>query len=425
MSIANSISLYHIQVHTQAPVVENIPAAIEEAVEKIMQGERFQNLKPGASIAVTAGSRGIANYVEILRSIVSSLKQKGYNPFLFSAMGSHGRGEAEGQKEVLDSMGITEAAVGCPISYSSELKVIHELEAFGKTLPVYCAKEAVEADGVVVVNRVKPHTSFRGDYESGLFKMMTVGMGRAKGADMFHSAGASRLADMIPLIGGSVLEHAPVVGGIAVVENAMEKTAILEGIPHDQFFPREKALLETAKDFMPKLPVDHADLLVVGEMGKNYSGTGMDTNIIGRLRIQGVPEPVKPYFTYLAVLRLSEPSHGNATGIGLADMTTEILANGIDKTATYLNCSTSGFIIRAAIPMTFPTDQALLEGAVKMLRTEDADQLRMIAIRNTLHIDKLWVTKAIYEEIKDQSHIKLLEEPKAIQFDTQGNWIWE
>lgn len=426
MSIqAASIKLYPIQVHSQTPVVGDISKSIEQAVENILQNDRSRRLKPGASIAVTAGSRGIANYVDILRKVVSVLQSKGYLPFVFSAMGSHGRGEAEGQKEVLDSMGIKEEALGCRVSCSRDVQLIDEFEAFGRQIPVYCAKEAFEADGVVVVNRIKPHTSFRGDYESGLLKMMTVGMGRAKGADMFHSLGAGHLADMIPLIGGRILEHAPIIGGIGVVENAKEQTAIVEGIPYDRIFEREKVLLAQAKSFMPSLPADQADLLIVGEMGKNFSGTGMDTNIIGRLRIQGVPEPQKPYFTYIGVLRLSEPSHGNATGIGLADLTTEALVKEMDKTATYLNCATSGFVIRAAVPMTFADDRALVDGALQMLRVDDAAKLRMMVIRNTLHIEHLWVTEAIYEEIKNQPNIELNHEPKFLQFDELGNWIWE
>jgi hypothetical protein len=422
---AREIKLFPLQVHSQAPSVSNLPAAIEQAMAKLIESDRFQSLPSGASIAVTAGSRGIANYVEIMRHTVRFLREKGFKPFLISAMGSHGRGEAEGQKEVLDSLGITEDAIGCPVLCSSEVQLIDEFEAFGRSIPVYCAKEAMEADGVVVVNRVKPHTSFRGEYESGLLKMMTVGMGRAKGADMFHSLGADYLAPMIPLIGGRILEQAPILGGIGIVENDKEQTAIIEGIPYHQIFAREKVLLEKAKQFMPRLPVDRADLCIVREMGKNYSGTGMDTNIIGRMRIQGVKEPEKPFFTYIGVLRLSEPSHGNATGIGLADLTTEALVKKIDKTATYLNCVTSGFVIRAAIPMTFPTDETLVDGALKMLRIDDASKLRMVAIRNTLHIDHLWVTEAIYEEIKDQPHIQLTGEPRPLQFDDEGNWIWD
>lgn len=420
---ATSIKLYPIQVCSEAPEIKDMDLAVEQAIDHILKSPRSLQLKAGAKIAVTAGSRGISNYVEILSAVIRVLKVKGFDPFLFSAMGSHGRGEAEGQKEVLDSMGITEEAIGCPVSCSSEVDLIDEFQEQGRSISVYCAKEALQADGVIVLNRIKPHTSFSGNYESGLLKMMTVGMGRAKGADMFHSLGANHLARMIPLISSRVLERAPVLGGIGILENAKEHTAVMEGIPHDRMFEREKILLEQAKRLMPRLPADHADLLIVGEMGKNFSGTGMDTNIIGRVRIQGLEEPKKPYFQYIGVLRLSEPSHGNATGIGLADFTTEKLVKEIDKTATYLNCATSGFVVRAAIPMTFDNDRALINGAIKMLRADEG--LRMMVIRNTLHIEHLWVSEAIYDEIKDQPQIKLMHEPFFMPFDEDGNVVWQ
>ncbi|MBP1155853.1 MULTISPECIES: DUF2088 domain-containing protein [unclassified Paenibacillus] len=418
------ILLYPLRIHADAPVIEELYSSIQQAIESVMTGERFKKLKRGSRIGITAGSRGIANYVPIMQSIVQVFKDKGYEPFLLSSMGTHGRGEPEGQREILDSLGITPEQMNCSVSYSSDVVVLGEMEAYGRTLPIYCAKDACEADAVLVVNRIKPHTSFHGDYESGLLKMITVGMGRVPGATMFHSLGAGLLREAIPLFGERLLELAPIVGGIGIVENANEQTAIIEGIPKENIFEREKKLLEEAKRLMPRLPMNQADICIVGEMGKNYSGTGMDTNIIGRLRIQGVAEPSAPQFTYIGVLRLSEPSHGNATGIGLADFTTEDLVNGIDKKATYLNCMTSGFVIRAAIPMTFPTDLELVAGAVQALHMEDVNSLRMVAIKNTLHIDHIWVTKAIYEEVKNLEHITLDGNPSAITFDSGGNWLW-
>jgi len=404
---------------------ERIADAVEAAMEEIWRGERSRRLGPGAKIAVTAGSRGIANYAEILRHAVRWLKSRGYRPFLFSAMGSHGRGEEEGQQEVLTSLGITGETVGCEVSCSSSVERIGLFEAFGREIPVYCAKEALESDGIVVINRVKPHTSFHGDYESGLLKMMAVGMGRAPGAEVFHSLGAAHLPEMLPLIAVRVLERAPVVGGIGIVENEREQTAIVEGIPHHLIFEREKALLERARSMKPRLPVKRADLLIVGEMGKNFSGTGMDTGVIGRIHIHGIPEPQEPSFTYIGVLRLSEESHGNATGIGLADLTTEALVRRIDKKATYYNCATSGFVKRAAIPMTFPDDRTLVEEAVRMLRISDLKRLRMVAIRNTLHIHRLWVSEAVWREIENLPGVEPGGRPRPISFDEYGNWIWQ
>lgn len=418
------IPLYHIKIHHKTSAVKDIPSAIKLAINQFSSGPRFQNLKSGATIAVTAGSRGIANNVSLLRAIITTLQESGFKPFLFSAMGSHGGGTGEGQREILQSLNITPETMDCPVSCSSEVELLEEIDGFGKKIPVYCAKEAMEADGVLVVNRIKPHTSFHGDYESGLLKMMTVGMGRAKGADVFHSLGASQLAETIPLIGGRILKRAPVIGGIGIVENAEEQTAIIKGIPFEEIFEEERNLLIEAKKLMPKLPIESADLCIVAEMGKNFSGTGMDTNIIGRLRIQGIPEPASPHFTYLGVLSLSEPSHGNATGIGLADFTTQRMAKSIDSKTTYLNCLTSGFVIRAAVPMTFRTDQELVEGALQALKFDGNCGLRLIFIKNTLHIDHLWVSQAIYDELKTNEDIELIEKLPSIPFDSEGNWIW-
>jgi hypothetical protein len=420
----HEIPLYKVKMHAEAPVVDDLRTAVEEALKRVTESERFRALRPGSSIAITAGSRGITNIVEIYRHVVHWLQNEGYKPFLFSAMGSHGRGEAAGQCEVLESLGLTPENINCPVSCSDEVVLVDELEAFGQIVPMYCAKEALEADAILVLNRIKPHTSFHGRFESGLLKMMTVGLGRAKGASVFHSQGAKRLAEAVALIGSHMIRKAPIIGGIAILENAEEQTGRIEGIPHAELMEKEEELLLLAKQLVPKLPFKQADLCIVGEMGKNYSGTGMDTNVIGRLRIQGSPEPESPYFTYLGVLRLSEASHGNATGIGLADFTTEKLVEVMDKKATYLNCLTSGFVMRAAVPLTLPTDCELLEAAITGLKVQEASALRMVVIHNTLHINTFWVTKPIYQEIQDTEGIQLLSGPDNLRFDEQGNWEW-
>ncbi|MED1205451.1 hypothetical protein [Heyndrickxia acidicola] len=420
-----NISLYRIRVHRKATFINkyDIPSKAKSALTQLTDGKRFRNLRRGASIAVTAGSRGMANNVTLLKSIIAALRDLGFQPFLFSAMGSHGGGTGEGQEKILQSLGITPSTMGCPVSCSGEVRLLEEFDRLGKKIPVYCAKEAMEADGILVVNRIKPHTSFHGDYESGLLKMMTVGMGRAKGADVFHSLGAEYLAEAVPLIGSRILKLAPVIGGIGIVENANEQTAIISGIPIERIFEEEKQLLIEAKKQMPKLPIEKADICIVCEMGKNFSGTGMDTNIIGRLRIQGIPEPTAPHFTYLGVLRLSEPSHGNATGIGLADFTTKKLAKAIDSKSTYLNCLTSGFVIRASVPMNFETDRELVQGALQALKYDGVISLRLIIIKNTLNIDELWVTKAIFDELKVDETIEFVEELPSIPFDSEGNLV--
>jgi len=402
------------------PIVKNIEQEVKQQVELIMSNIK---LPVGASIAIPAGSRGIANIVKILKTVVATLKELGYRPFLFSAMGSHGGGTKEGQQSILDSLGITEETIECKVIASSEVIQIATTDAEIKDLPVYMAKEAYEADAVIIVNRVKAHTSFTGPYESGLLKMMAVGMGRAKGASMVHSLGADLLASSIPSIAKKAMEVGPIVGGLAIVENAMEKTAIIKGLTKSEILIEERQLLELSKAYMPKLPFKDIDFAIVLEMGKNYSGTGMDTNIIGRLRIEGVAEPTHTNIKYLAVLDISEESHGNATGIGLADFTTDKLVEKIDKTSTYLNCMTSGFVTRAAIPMSFTDDKALFDGFEKVVKLDDLSKLKILIMKNTLLIDELWVSESIYQELKNDVKIEILEGPIEIKFDQDNNLV--
>jgi hypothetical protein len=357
--------------------------------------------------------------VDVYRALVETLKNEGYKPFLFASMGSHGRGTAEGQRELLQSLGITEEKVGAPVLCSEEAIQIGETQAPLAGLPAYAAREAVEADAVLAVNRIKPHTSFHGPYESGLMKMLSVGMGRARGATMVHRLGWGSMVEAIESIGEVVLKQLSVIGGLAIVENAVEQIAQVEGIVAAELPGGEKPLLENARTYMPSLPISPLDLCVVREIGKNYSGTGMDTNIIGRLRLQGLPEPEDPFIQYLAVLDLSEASHGNATGAGLADFATRRLAEKIDQEATYLNCLTSGGPVRAAVPMTLPNDKALLEAVWKALKPERLDQVRMAVINNTLHLEELWISENLVHELDVDAEV--IGEPFSLQFDSEGH----
>jgi hypothetical protein len=251
-------------------------------------------------------------------------------------------------------------------------------------------------------------------------KMLAVGMGRDKGASMVHRLGWSSMVESIESIGGAVLERLPVIGGLAIIENAHEETALVKGLPGPEIPENEPELLELARGYMPFLPVDQADLCVVREMGKNHSGTGMDTNVIGRLRLQGIPEPTEPAIQFLAVLDLSEASHGNATGVGLADFTTERLVEKIDYEATYLNCLTSGGPIRAAVPMTLPDDEALFEAVWQALKPERLGEVRLLIVNNTLHLEEMWVSEALIEEMEDREEIEVVGEPFPLEFDPGG-----
>jgi hypothetical protein len=416
----DEIRLVKVRQHFDAPVVDDLFGEVWNEIERLLDSYA---LEAGSRVGITAGSRGVSDAVEVYRAAVETLKEKGHEPFLFASMGSHGRGTSEGQQDLLRSLGVTEEKVGAPVLCSDEVVQIGETEAPLRGLPVYIAREAAEADGVLVVNRVKPHTSFHGPYESGLMKMLALGMGRAKGATIAHRLGWGSMVEVIESTGGAVLKRLPVIGGLAVVENAREETALIKGLSADELPVGETPLLELARGYMPSLPVTDLDLCVIREMGKNYSGTGMDTNIIGRLRLQGLSEPIEPAIQYLAVLDLSEASHGNATGVGLADFVTERLVEKIDREATYLNCLTSGGPTRAAIPMTLSSDEALLDAVWKALKPERLDQVRMMVIDNTLHLEEIWISENLVDELESKTEIQVVGESFSLEFDSQGRLL--
>src|SRR5918995_6990385 len=416
----DQIRLVKIRQRFEAPRVPDLAETVRDEVGLLLQRYRLES---GSRVAITAGSRGISDAVEVYQAAVELLKEEGHQPFLFSSMGSHGRGTADGQRDLLKSLGVTEEKIGAPVLCSAEVVKLGETEGPLAGLPAYVSKEAAEADGLLAINRVKPHTSFHGPYESGLLKMLAVGMGRDKGASMVHRLGWGSMVGSIESIGAAVLEQLPVIGGLAIVENAHEETALLKGLPGAEIPDSETQLLELARDYMPFLPVDQLDLCVVREMGKNYSGTGMDTNVIGRLRLQGIPEPAEPAIQYLAVLDLSEASHGNATGIGLADFTTERLVKKIDYEVTYLNCLTSGGPVRAAVPMTLADDKALFEAARQALKPERSNEVRLLIVENTLHVQELWLSEVLLEEVEAREDVEAVGERFPLEFDFGGHLV--
>lgn len=400
--------------------IENCKETIFTELDKLLKESK---LPKGSTIAITAGSRGINQIADIFKYLVEKLKNEDYCPFIFSAKGSHGGGEAGGQKELLESLGITEEYVGTKISCSSEVVHIGETTEFLPGLPVYTAKEAIDADTILIVNRIKPHTNFSGEFESGIMKMMSVGMGRATGAAMVHKLGTENLLGAIKAIGKTVLTKLPVLGAIAIVENAYEHTAIIEGIPADKIMIREPELLKSAKALMPSIPFKELDLLVVQEIGKNFSGTGMDTNIIGRIRINGIPEPEDFRIKYIGALDLSEESHGNATGVGLADFTTKRLFEKIDYRKTYTNVLTSGNVMRVAIPMITENDKDLLYTFKKALKIEDVSALKILILKNTLHVNEFWISEGLLSYSKEITHLDIESGPSPLSFDEYQNII--
>lgn len=386
---------------------------IDETITNILkENKAVLSLPQGSEIAITAGSRGIANIPNILRSIVSTLKQLNYKPFLVPAMGSHGGATAEGQLEVLHHLGITEQSVGCEIRSSMEVNLIGHTE---DNVPIYMDKHASSADGIIVVNRVKAHTAFRGRVESGLSKMVTIGLGKIKGASFVHENGAQHMAKNIEDVCRGALKNSPILMGIAIVENSYDETAKIVAVNKENWFEKEAELLTLSKEMMPTLPLPQFDLLIVEEIGKIFSGTGMDPNIIGRWRIDGVPEPEFPHMKRIVVLDLAEKSFGNAQGIGLADFTTEQLVQKMDRNATYTNAMTSTYLQRAMLPFIYETEKIAIEKALRSLGpSADIRNVKIAQIPNTLHLDSLIVSKPVVEEMKK----------KQIPFEEKGTVPW-
>ncbi len=399
------------------PQVKDVEQRLREEFEKEGIGSRVE---PGTEIAITAGSRGIANIHLILCSLVALLKEVGAKPFIVPAMGSHGGATAEGQVAILESLGVTEESVGAEIRSSMETVELGETER-GTT--VYMDRHAAEADGVIVVGRVKLHTDFRSEIESGLCKMVSIGLGKHEQALNLHAYGVEGIKDFMVEVAGHVFDSGRVLFGVGIVENAYEETAMLEAIPPAKITEREKELLEEAAKLMPKLPVSDIDVLFADELGKNYSGTGMDTNVIGRFRLLGIEEPEKPEIKYIIVGGVSEASHGNATGVGLADFTTRRLFDRIDYRAMNQNILTSTFVERAKVPMILDTDREALEAAIRCNWGVAPEDTRFARIPNTLELRHVYLSENLVEEAVANGNVEVVEEAGALQFDGDGNFV--
>ncbi|MDR7494775.1 MAG: lactate racemase domain-containing protein [Armatimonadota bacterium] len=402
--------LWEIRVTFPRPVAP-FPSSIDAAVDALVPGRLA-----GKRIAVTAGSRGIRGIADILARVVARLKAVGAQPVVVAAMGSHGGATAEGQQRLLARLGITEAAVGAPIL--AEMDVV-ELGRTAEGLVAYCDRRAAECDGILVVNRIKPHTGFAEPIGSGLLKMLAVGLGKAPGAAQIHRQGPAGMAQAIEEIAAVFLASGKVLGGLAIIENAYDETADVVAVPPGEMATWERELFRRAKALMPRLPVDEADVLIVNEMGKNFSGTGMDVNIIGRWRLPGMPDPSVPRFSRIVVLRLSPESEGNAQGVGLADVVTRRLVDAIDPVTTYTNTITSTFLERGFIPITMPTDRDAIGAALASLALPDPGQARIVRIRNTLHLDRLWVSEAVLPALAGRPDVTV-GAPVPLQFAADG-----
>ena len=399
--------------HFDAQRLEDVETTVDAELQRTGLASR---IKAGQRVAITGGSRGIANIDRITRVVVDAVRAAGGDPFVMPAMGSHGGATAAGQIEVLASYGLHEETLGCPVEATMATDQIGSLE---DGTPILVNRLALEADGVIVINRVKPHTSFRGVHESGVVKMMTIGLGCHRGATMAHAQGADGLSRLIPALGKAILEHLPVLAGVAIVENAYDETMVVEALQPEEFSTREPHLLEQARVSMPRILAQGIDLLIVDEMGKEISGTGMDTNVIGRMMLPGVKEPDVPGVARILVRRLSAKTHGNANGVGLADVIPKQLHDEIDFDATYANAFTPTFLNRAYVPIVKADDRAAIGAMFEVLRMDDASHARVARIRNTLSLEHIQLSEAL---ARDSHHPDLHQEGDFadMSFDAEG-----
>lgn len=398
--------------------IEDIPAEVRKQLEAINIEDMA---KPGMRIAVTAGSRGIANIALIIKTVCDILKEHGAEPFIVPAMGSHGGATAEGQVKVLAKLGITESTMEVPIISSMEVVEVGRTE---NGAPVYMDKNAFNADGIAVVNRVKPHTDFSGEIQSGLMKMMAVGLGKHAGCSTMHAYG---LAKTIPAAARVDLQKAPILFGLGIVENSKDETYKIKAVLPAELEEQDKMMLRESMSMVPQLPVDDIDLLVVGKMGKMISGTGMDTKVIGRIRVEGEKESERPRIRRLVVLDLDDNSYGNALGVGLADITTRRLFDKIDFKATYANVIPTTYLERGKIPIIMDNDEEAVKTALSTIGRLDSAEARVIIIKNTLHLEEMFVSTKVLDEIKERPDIEVIGEIRPMSFDSLGclNLDWE
>jgi hypothetical protein len=387
-----------------------------ELVAKLRAGGTLARVKAGDRVAITAGSRGITGLPLVLKTIASEIRAAGGEPFLFPAMGSHGGATAEGQRDMLAGMGITEETVGAPIRASMETV---EIGVSSNGFPVHIDRFAAEADGIVVVNRIKPHVAFRGPCESGLMKMIVIGMGKQKGADTCHELGFGTMAENLQTMGRVTLAKAKVLCGVALLENAYHETARVEVLSGDEIPVREPALLEEAWRLYPRLYFDRLDVLIIDEIGKDISGTGFDTNVVGRYHTPYVSGG--PTITRIACLDITARSHGNANGLGILDFTTRRAFDKFDFDNTYPNSLTSTVPTSVKIPMVLKSDRQAIQAAIKTCNILKKAEVRLARIRNTVALDEIAVSENLLGEVRANARLAVAGEPFALGFDPNGN----
>jgi hypothetical protein len=396
------------------PRVADVPGTVRRL---ILESRLRERVKPGGTIAVGVGSRGITVIPKVARAAVDALKEMGFRPFIVAAMGTHGGSTPEGQRELLAGYGVTPENMG--IEVRTDMDVV-ELGTNNVGLPIYFDRNAYHADAIVVLNRVKPHTDFHATYESGVLKMMVIGLGKRPGAEQVHKLGLRGLKEVLPYVGKFLIENTPFALGLEIIENADDVPAEIVAVEPETLLEVEPVLLERARALMGRLPFDQIDVLIVGELGKNYSGAGMDPNVIGRLMVETQPDFARPVVTRLAVLDASEEAHGNIVGIGFADLTTERLVSKMDPEPFRINVLTACMLERARIPITLPTDRDVFEAALQTCWRIDPNDARLVVIPNTLELSTLWVSPALETDVQAHPHLSRETDYRPIPFSPDG-----
>lgn len=412
-------TMFRVRQHFESPRVEDIEG---ETTSELASLQLEKRIKPGESVAITVGSRGIMNIDRITKAIVDHMKQLGAKPFIVPAMGSHGGGTAEGQQKIVEGYGITEAFVGCPIRATMDTVTICETE---EGFPVHFDRYAYEADHVVVSGRVKPHTNFVGDIESGLMKMMLIGLGKHAGAKIYHRAILDySFGQIVRSVANRVLEQCGIVAGVGIVENAYDQTAKIKAVAPEEFELREKELLKQAKQWMPRLPFDRVGLLILDQIGKNISGSGLDTNIVGRkFSDHKAAEDEFPKVSRIMIRDLTDETKGNAAGLGIAEFCSRRVVEKTNMHITKINCLTGGHPSGAMIPVNYDTEREVLESALSTVGLAEPQDTKILWIRNTLHLAEVECSLPYLDEARQRDDLEILTEPREIQFNSDGDIV--
>ena len=408
--------IFRVRQRLDRPQVDDPAAAVQAELASLPLGSRVQ---PGQSVAITAGSRGIANIAVIIKAIVGHLKSLKLEPFIVPAMGSHGGGTAEGQREIIEGYGITEEFCGCPIRASMETVIVTEAD---EGFPVHFDKQAFGADHVVVCGRIKPHTGFVGDIESGLMKMMLIGLGKHEGAKVYHRVIMNHsFGQIVRSVAKEVLSQCDILCGVGIVENGYDETALIEAVLPEDFEKREKQLLVRAKELLPSLPFREADVLIVNQIGKNISGSGMDTNVVGRKFNDHKAEPDEwPKIKRIIIRGLTDASHGNACGLGMSEFCLTRAVEQMDNDITWINEMTGGHPTAGMIPLHYPTDREVLNAAFSTVGYIKPQDVRLMWIRDTLHIAQLECSAAFHDEARERDDLEIVQPLRPLPLDAAG-----